>query len=215
MKQPSRKRLQIVTGLGDDLQPILEETSIDNMFQSLNNRSDRIVRDPKTRTRLQYALKKFVNNIVNYFNDSGDLDEYVLTNIITALATADHHGPSDHGMEDYSTFIRKLNPTDPDTDRYFVIGRAGSINAPGCPLKEMERQSGGLSAIPIAKLSMFHAFHHARSKDVTRDAPRIPVEDLKRLIPQEIKSDSILEEAFLDVCFSDGAWELYQLKLAA
>ena len=62
---------------------------------------------------------------------------------------------------------------------------------------------------------MFHAFHYARSRDTARDAPRIPVEAFRRLIPAEITGGSALEQAFLDVCFSDGAWELYQLKLAA
>jgi hypothetical protein len=36
-----------------------------------------------------------------------------------------------------------------------------------------------------------------------------------RLVPEEIYSNSILEESFLDVVFSDGAWELYQRKLTA
>jgi hypothetical protein len=143
------------------------------------------------------------------------MGEYVMTNIMTALATADTHGEGPHGTEDYSTFIRRFNPTDPDTDRFFVVGRAGNINDPKCPLRELEGDIESLSEIPSAQLHMFYAFHHARSMDATRGAPRIPVDDFWRLVPDEIKSDQVLEEAFLDVCFSDGAWELYQLKLAA
>ena len=62
---------------------------------------------------------------------------------------------------------------------------------------------------------MYRTFYFARSQDVTQGAPRIPVEDFIGLVPPEIQSDPDLEEDFLDVCFSDGAWELYQLKFAA
>ena len=64
-------------------------------------------------------------------------------------------------------------------------------------------------------MHMFRTYHHARSKDVTRNVPKIPVQDFSNLVPDEIMNDPVLEEAFLDVCFSDGAWDLYQLKLAA
>jgi hypothetical protein len=178
-------------------------------------RANRLIGDQETCEKLKPSFREFIHNIVGYFNDSGEMDEYVMRNIMTALATADTHGEGPHGIEDYSTFIRRLNPTDPDADRFFVVGRAGSINDPECPLRELEGDIETLSEIPPAQLHMFHAFHHARSMDVTRGAPRIPVDDLWRLLPDEIKGDSVLEEAFLDVCFSDGAWELYQVKLAA
>jgi hypothetical protein len=48
-----------------------------------------------------------------------------------------------------------------------------------------------------------------------RGAPKIRVEDFSELVPLEIRSDPVLEEAFTDVCLSDGAWELYQRRVAA
>ena len=62
---------------------------------------------------------------------------------------------------------------------------------------------------------MFRAFHLSRSMDTARAAPRIPVDDFLCLVPGEVKGDPVLEEAFMDVCFSDGAWELYQFRQAA
>lgn len=215
MKTLSERSLLIVTAVGEGGKPVLGERTIDKLLEVLCRRANRLVEERDTRERLRPAFREFVNNIVEYFDDSGELDEYVMTNIMTALATSDNHGPSCHGVEDYSTLIRRPNPTDPDTDRYFVIGREGRINDPSCPLEELEKNSERLAGIPPAQLHMFRAFHYARSKDVTRGAPRIPVEDLRALVPKEIKNDPVLEEAFLDVCFSDGAWELYQLKLAA
>lgn len=205
----------IVTDLKEDRTPLLEERTVDKLLEVLCRRANRLVEDRETCERLRPALEKFVHNVVEYFNASGDLDEYTLTNIMTALVTADNHGPGNHGVEDYSTFIRRLNPTDPDTDRFFVVGREGSISDPGCPMKQLENNSEELARIPRAQLHMFQAFYYARSKDVTRGAPRIPVEDFEDLVPEEIKNDPVLEEAFLDVALSDGAWELYQLKLAA
>jgi hypothetical protein len=215
MKTPSERSLLIVTAVGEDGKPVLEERTIDNLLEVLCRRANRLVEDRETCERLRPAFREFVYNIVEYFDDCGELDEYVMTNIMTALATSDNHGPSYHGVEDYSTLVRRPNPTDPDTDRYFVIGREGRIDDPGCPLEQMEKNSGWLAGVPSAQQHMFRAFHYARSKDATRGAPRIPVEDLRDLVPKEIKNDPVLEEAFLDVCFSDGAWELYQLKLAA
>jgi hypothetical protein len=212
---PLEMRLRIVTGLADDRQAVLNEVTIDQLLTVLFRRANRLVDDARVGDRLRPVLRDFVHNVITYFNDSGQLDEYVMTNIMTALVTADSHGPSDHGVEDYSTFIRSLNPTDPDAGRYFLIGRAGSVNDPACPLNEMAQDSGWLSRTPAAQLHMFHAFHYARSRDTSRGAPRIPVEDLRLLVPSEITGDSELEEAFLDVCFSDGAWQLYHLRLAA
>jgi hypothetical protein len=210
-----RRRLRIVTGLDDDRRAFVEESSIDRLILTLCSRADRLITVRETTERLKPLLGEFIYNIVEYFNESGEMDEYVMTNVMTALATADAHGEGPHGIEDFSTFIRRLNPTDPETDRFFVIGRAGRISDPECPLGELEADVDTLSEIPPAQLHMFYAYHHARSLDATRDAPRIPADEFRRLVPEAIHCDPVLEEAFLDVCFSDGAWELYQLKLAA
>jgi hypothetical protein len=207
--------IKIVTGLNDDRTPLLEERTTDKLLEVLCRRANRLVDDRETCERLRPAFREFVYNVIGYFEHTGELDDYTLANIKTALVTADNHGPSNHGVEDYSTFIRRLNPTDPETDRYFVVGREGNISDPGCPMKQLENNNEMLANIPTAQLHMFQAFYYARSQDVTRGAPRIPVEDFEVLVPEEIKSDPVLEEAFLDVVFSDGAWELYQLKLAA
>jgi len=210
-----RRRLRIVTGLDDDRRAFLGESSIDGLILTLCRRADRLIKARDTAEQLKPLLREFTYNIVEYFRESGEMDEYVMTNIMTALATADAHGDGPHGIEQFSTFIRRLNPTDPDTDRFFVVGRAGRISDPECPLGELEAAADTLSEVPPPQLHMFYAYHHARSLDATRDAPRIPAEDFSRLVPDEIHRDRELEEAFLDVCFSDGAWELYQLKLAA
>jgi hypothetical protein len=215
MKKLLEQRLQVVTGLDDGRRAVLEESSIDELLLTLCIRTHRLIGEQETCEKLKPTFREFIYNIVGYFHDSGEMDEYVMTNIMTALVTADTHGEGPHGVEDYSTFIRRLNPTDPDTERFFVVGRAGSISEPGCPLREFEGDIDTLFELPSAKLHMFYAFHHARSMDVTRGAPRIPVDEFWRLVPDAIKCDPVLEEVFLDVCFSDGAWELYQLKLAA
>ena len=215
MKTLLEQRLQVVTGLDDDRRAVLEESSIDELLLTLCTRTKRLIDNQETCKKLKPGFREFIYNIVGYFHDSGEMDEYVMTNIMTALATADTHGEGPHGIEDYSTFIRRLNPTDPDTDRFFVVGRAGSVDDPECPLSELEQDVETLREIPPAKLHMVYAFHHARSKDVTRGAPRILVDDFWSLVPDAIKCDSVLEEVSLDVCFSEGAWELYQLKVAA
>jgi len=215
MKRPLEQKLQVVTGIGDRGEVLLEERTIDKLLDVLYLRADRLINHHETCERLKPALRRFVSRIVEFFTETGEMDDYILANIMTALATADCHGLSDHGVEDYSTFIRRLNPSDVNSDRYFLVGRAGSIHDQTCPLEEMEKNSDYLLKTPKAKLHMFHAFHHARSKDVSRGAPRIPIDDFMPLVPEEIYSDPILEEAFLDVAFSDGAWELYQRKLTA
>jgi hypothetical protein len=215
MTQLMRRRLRIVTGLDDERKALVEESSIERLILTLRRRVDRLITGRETAERLKPLLREFVHYIVEYFNESGAMDEYVMTNVMTALATADAHGEGPHGIEDFSTFIRRLNPTHPDTDGFFVIGRAGRISDPECPLGELEADVDTLSEIPPAQLHMFYAYHHARSLDATRDAPRIPADEFKRLVPGAILRDPVLEEAFLDVCLSDGAWELYQLKLAA
>lgn len=209
------KRLRIVTGLTEDGLAIHGERTVDKLLEVLSRRADRLVDDRDTRERLRPALRAFVYNVVEYFAECGELDEYVMTNIMTALATSDSHGPSAQGVEDYSTFIRRPNPIDPDTFKHFVVGRDGRIDDPGCPLNHVGRRSGALANIPAAQLLVFRAFHFARSKDATRGAPRIPVEVLRDLVPVAVRSSPVLEDALLDVCFSDGAWELYQLRLAA
>jgi len=215
MTQLMRRRLRIVTGLDDDRRAFVEESSIDSLILTLCGRADRLVTGRETAERLKPLLGEFTYNIVEYFIESGEMDEYVMTNVMTALATADAHVEGPHGIEDLSTFIRRLNPTDPETDRFFVIGRAGRISDPECPLGELEADVDTLSEIPRAQLHMFYAYHHARSLDATRGAPRIPANEFWRLVPDAIRRDPVLEDAFLDVCLSDGAWELYQLKLAA
>jgi hypothetical protein len=206
---------KIVTGLGPDRTAIVETRTIDSLLDVLCRRAHRLVGDPEVCERLRPSFRQFVRNMVGYFEERGELDEYLLTNIMAALATADNHGPGGHDVEDYSTFIRRLNPTDPASDSYFIIGREGRVGDPGCPLHGMGRPGRALAQAPEGKLHVFVAFYHARSRDVSRAAPRIPVEVFRRLVPEEIASDPELECAFLDVCFSDGAWELYQLKLAA
>lgn len=215
MERPLEQKLQIITGIGDNGEPLLEERTIDKLLDVLYLRANRLIKHHETCEKLRPALRKFVSNIVEHFIESGEIDDYVMTNIMTALATADSHGFSEHGIEDYSTLIRRLNPSDVNSDRYFLIGRAGSINDQKCPLEDIEKNSDYLSKMSKAELHMFHAFHYARSKDVSRSAPRIPVADFMRLVSREIYSDPILEGAFLDVAFSDGAWELYQRKLLA
>jgi len=206
---------RIITAIGEDRDPILQEATIDGLLGILSRRADRLVGDRGTLRRVKPALRAFVQNLLEYFDASGELDDYTLTNLLTALATADNHGPGQHGLEDYSTLIRRPNPTHPDTDRYFVVGREGRITDPACPLRAIESNDEALAELPTAQLHTFLAFHYARSIDPARGAPRIPVASLKGLVPTEIQTDRALEEAFLDVCFSDGAWELYQRKIAA
>ncbi len=208
-------RLRIVTGLDDDRRALFEERSIERLILTLCRRADRLIAARETAEQLKPLLGEFTYNIVEYFDQSGEMDDYVMTNIMTALVTADAHGEGPHGIEEFSTFIRRLNPTDLDTNRFFVVGRAGRISDPDCPLGELEAEADTLSQVSPPQLHVFYAYHHARSLDTTRDAPRIPAEDFARLVPDEIRRDPVLEEAFLDVCLSDGAWELYQLKLAA
>ncbi|NIP42869.1 MAG: hypothetical protein GWO41_18040 [candidate division Zixibacteria bacterium] len=135
-----------------------------------------------------------------YFRDSGELDNFTLTNIITALSLADSYTEAPQGASDYSTLIRRPNPSQPDSDDYFVIGREGRIDDPACPIEQ---------------LSVFFGFYHARQMDPSRGAPKICVEDFRNLVPVEIRMDPVLEDAFTEVCLSDGAWELYQRKIAA
>jgi hypothetical protein len=150
-----------------------------------------------------------------YFRDSGELDDFTLTNITTALSLADSHGKAPYGTMEYSTFIRRPNPSHLNSDSYFVVGREGRIDDPACPMKQLEANPETISQIPREQLSVFFGFYHARQMDSSRGAPKIRVEDFRDLVPPEIKSDPILEEAFTDVCLSDGAWELYQRKIAA
>jgi len=205
----------IVTGLNEDRSPKFEKRTLDALLDVLYRRANRLVRDRQVYEHLRRGLKEFVYSIVDYFAHDGQLDDYVMTNILTALVTADSHGPSTHGVEDYSTFVRRLNPTDPESYDFFVIGREGRVDDSGCPLSTDQRSTGELTGIPPAQLHVFWAYFYARSRNVSRGAPRIPVDDLNQLVPAWLRSDPRIEEAFLDVCFSDGAWELYQLKLAA
>jgi len=150
-----------------------------------------------------------------YFRDAGKLDDFTLTNIITALSLADNHSEAPYGTIDYSTLIRRPNPINSDSDEFFVVGREGRIEDPGCPMKLLTEQSQKISQIPKEQLKVFLGFYYARNLNPMRGAPKIPVDDFRNLVPNEIRSNPLLEEAFTDVCLSDGAWELVQQKVAA
>ena len=205
----------IVTGIDESLGVHTGDRAILNLFKILHRRSHRLVPYSTTRRRLNPLLRKFVCNLVMYFKDTGQLDDYTLTNIITALSLADSHGEALHGTTDYSTLIRRPNPVHPDSDDYFVIGREGRVDDPACPMKQLEAGPTEMAQVPREQLSVFFGFYHARQADPSRGAPRIRVEDFRGLVPRGIRSDLVLEEAFTDVCLSDGAWELYQRKIAA
>lgn len=205
----------IVTGMDESLRVYKEERAIPALFYVLHRRAVRLVRDKTTRRRLYPFLGRFVCNLVMYFKDSGELDEFTFTNIITAMSLADSHGRESFGTMDYSTLIRRPNPSHPDSDNYFVVGREGRIDDPSCPMKQLEAHPADMSQIPKEQLSVFFGFYHARRPDPARGAPKIRVEDFRDLVPREIRMDPELEEAFTEVCLSDGAWELYQRKIAA
>jgi len=150
-----------------------------------------------------------------YFKNAGEIDDFNLTNIVTALSLADRHSEAFHGSVDHSTLIRRPNPTQPDADDYFVVGREGRINDPACPMKRLAAHPSEMSQAPREQLDVFFGFFHARQADPKRDAPKIRVEDFGTLVPHEIREDPVMEEAFTDVCLSDGAWELYQRTIAA
>lgn len=207
-----RLTARVVTGLDAQRHPLFEKASFESLLETLCERSMRLVCDRRTCDRLKAPFRQFIRNVIRYFHDRQALDDYTLTNIATALVCADCHGNEKTGTVDYSTLVRKLNPTDPSTDSYFIFGREGSINDPECPLRALENDSEQLNAFPLSQLHMFFAFYHARSVDISRGAPRVPVDDFLDLLPCEITADPDLEEAFLDICFSDGAWELYQRK---
>lgn len=147
-----------------------------------------------------------------HFKNAGELDDFNLTNIVTALSLADRHSEASHGPVDYSTLIRRPNPLHPDSDDYFVVGREGKIDDPECPIKRLVAYPSEISGMPREQLEVFFGFYHARQSDPSRSAPRIRVDDFVNLVPYEIREDPELEEAFTDVCLSDGAWELYQRK---
>lgn len=210
-----KKTATIVTGLDEAFHYQTGDRTILSLFRVLHRRAVRIVHNKITRRRLNPFLRKFVCNLVMYFRDSGELDDFTLTNIAAALSFADSHGKAPHGTMDYSTLIRRPNPTHPDSDNYFVIGREGRVDDPECPIKQLEANPETILQIPPEQLGVFFGFYHARQKDPERGAPRIRVKDFSNLVPSEIKADPVLEEAFTDVCLSDGAWELYQRKIAA
>jgi hypothetical protein len=197
----------VVIGVDHNLRPLLKEIALSSLLKVLYVRARRLVRNHEIREQLQEPLYEFVYNIVQYFASRQMLDNYTLTNLATALICADAHGTGHAGPEDFSTFIRRLNPTDPGTDSFFILGREGKADDPQCPIRTMDRAD--LQLLSDAQLHMYLAFYHARLMNAERGAPRIPIDDIWGLIPQTITNQPILEEAFLDVCFSDGAWELY------
>jgi hypothetical protein len=210
-----KRNATIVTGLDDSLRVRTGDRAILTLFKVLHRRAIRLVPDTTTRRRLNPLLREFVCNLVMYFKDAGELDDYTLTNVITALSLADSHGEAAHGATDYSTLIRRPNPSRPDSDDYFVVGREGRADDPACPLKRLEASDAEMAQIPREELSVYFGFYHARRLAPSRGAPRIPVEDFRDLVPREILTVPALEEAFTDVCLSDGAWELYHRKIAA
>lgn len=207
------QKVAVVTGVGADGDPILRAETIDALVDVLRRRAERLAEGGDVAERLEPLLRQFVCNIVSHFADSGQLDGYVHANIATALATADNYGQARHGVEDYSTFIRRPNPTDRAADRYFIVGRSGKVDDDDCPLGSLEETEDWSFGLPAEQLHVFYAFYHARSMDAERGAPMIPADRFVELVPEEIRLDPALEGAFLDVCLSDGAWELYQLKV--
>jgi hypothetical protein len=205
----------IVTGLDESLQVVTGDRAILTLFKVLHRRAGRLVPDTRTRHRLSPLLRRFICNLVMYFKEADQLDDYTLMNIITALSLADSHGVESHGTVDYSTLIRRPNPAYPDADDYFVVGREGRAGDPACPLKRLAADHTEMAQVPREQLNVFFSFYHARRYDPARGAPRIPVEVFRCLVPLEIRADPVLEEAFTDVCLSDGAWELYERKIAA
>lgn len=203
---------EIVTGVDDSLQVRTEKRAVAALFNVLHRRAGRLVSDKNVRRRLHPLLRKFVCNLVMYFKNAGELDDFNLTNIVTALSLADRHSEASHGPVDFSTLIRRPNPLHPDSDDYFVVGREGKIDDPECPIKRLAAHPSEISRAPREQLEVFFGFYHARQSDPSRSAPRIRVDDFFKLVPHEIKEDPALEEAFTDVCLSDGAWELYQTK---
>jgi hypothetical protein len=150
-----------------------------------------------------------------YFKQAGEIDDFNLTNIVTALALADRHSAAVHGTVDHSTLIRRPNPVQPDANDYFVVGREGRASDPACPIKHLAAHPSEIPQIPREQLDVFFGFYYARRSDPARGAPRIHVRDFGALVPREIRIDPVLEEAFVDVCLSDGAWDLYYREVAA
>lgn len=210
-----KKTATIVTGLDEAFQYQTGDRTLLSLFKVLHQRACRLVHDKNIRRRLNPILRTFVCNLIMHFRDSGELDDFTLTNLITALSLSDTYDKTPYGTVDYSTLIRRPNPTQPDSDNFFIVGREGRINDPACPMKQLEANPRTISQVPREQLSVFIGFFHARQMDPSRGAPKIGVEDFRDLVPSEIKADPNLEEAFTDVCFSDGAWELYQRKVAA
>jgi hypothetical protein len=206
---------EVVTGMDDSLKVRTGEREIVTLFNVLHRRAGRLVLDRDVRRRLHPLLRKFVCNLVMYFKNAGELDDFNFTNIVTALSLADHHSEAPYGPVDYSTLIRRPNPIHPDSDEYFVVGREGRIDDPECPIKRLAAHPSELAQIPRELLGVFFGFYHARRSEPARGAPKIHVRDFRDLVPREIRIDPALEEAFTDVCLSDGAWDLYYRKVAA
>jgi hypothetical protein len=206
---------EVVTGVDGSLRARTGELAIASLFNVLHRRAIRLVPDRRVRTRLHPLLRKFVCNLVMYFKNTGELDGFTLTNIVTALSLADRHAEASHGPVDYSTLIRRPNPLDPDSDNYFVVGREGKIDGPECPIKRLAAHPSEISQVPREQLEVFFGFYHARRSEPERGAPRIHVRDFRELVPPAIRIDPVLEEAFTDVCLSDGAWDLYYRNVAA
>lgn len=206
---------EIVTAVDDSFQIQTRKRAISNLFSVLHRRAGRLVTDRQVRRRLHPLLIKFVCNVVMYFKNADMLEDFNLANIITALSLADHHRDALHGTVDFSTLIRRPNPAQPDADDYFVVGREGRINDPACPMRHLNAHPSEMSRMPREQLDVFLGFYYARQLNPYRSAPKIRVEDFADVVPREIRENSVLGEAFTDVCLSDGAWELYQRKVVA
>ncbi|UCC44775.1 MAG: hypothetical protein JSU65_02275, partial [Candidatus Zixiibacteriota bacterium] len=94
---------EVVTAVDDSLQVQTGERAIVSLFGVLHRRAGRLVPDRRVRRKLHPLLRKFVCNLVMHFKSAGELDDFNLTNIITALSLADRHGEASHGSVDHST----------------------------------------------------------------------------------------------------------------
>lgn len=176
--------------------------SLSDVICVLDRRIERLIESDMIE-KVKLCVHEFVNNVFDYFVKTERMDNFTLKNLLTALNVSDVHGFNKKGESiDYSTFIRKLNPTEQDSEKYFVIGRFGSINGSECTEKSM-------LDVSVAEKFMMMSFYHARKDEPDRGAPLIPVEDFAKLLPKV--DDDCISEGLLDVCFSDGAWELFNM----
>ena len=92
----------IVTEIDDSFKFHTGDRTILSLFKVLQRRTVRLIKNKTTRRRLYPFLRKFVCNLVMHFRNSGELDDFTFTNIITALSLADSHSIASHGIMDHS-----------------------------------------------------------------------------------------------------------------